>query len=124
MYQLGKEKATRVELRSPDPACNPYLAFAVMLAAGMEGIKNRYPLPDPVEENIFEMDERQMRRKKIRVLPASLFEALQEFKKSSLMKEVLGEHIYSALIKNKTVEWQRFSTAVTDYEIKNYLPTL
>jgi len=124
MYQLGKEKATRVELRSPDPACNPYLAFAVMLAAGMEGIKNKYPLPDPVEENIFEMDERQMRRKKIRVLPASLFEALQEFKKSSLMKEVLGEHIFTALIKNKTVEWQRFSTAVTDYEISNYLPTL
>jgi len=124
MYQLGKEKATRVELRSPDPACNPYLAFAVMLAAGMEGIKNRYPIPDPVEENIFEMDERQMKRRKIKVLPASLFEALQEFKKSSLMKEVLGEHIFSALIKNKNVEWQRFSTAVTDYEISNYLPTL
>jgi len=124
MYQLGKEKATRVELRSPDPACNPYLAFAVMLAAGMEGIKNKYPLPDPVEENIFEMDERQRRRKRIKILPSSLFEALQEFKKSSLMKEVLGEHIFTTLIKNKMVEWDRFSTAVTDYEINNYLPTL
>jgi glutamine synthetase len=124
MYQLGKEKATRIELRSPDPACNPYLAFAVMISAGMEGIKNKYPLPDPVEENIFEMDERQRRRKKIKVLPSSLYEALQEFRKSNLMKEVLGEHIFDALIKNKTVEWERFSTAVTDYEIKNYLPTL
>jgi glutamine synthetase len=124
MYQMGKEKATRVELRSPDPACNPYLAFAVMLSAGMEGIKNKYPLPDPVEENIYEMDQRQMRRKRIKLLPSSLFEALQEFKKSSLMKEVLGEHIFNTLIKNKTVEWERFSTAVTDYEISNYLPTL
>lgn len=124
MYQLGKEKATRVELRSPDPACNPYLAFAVMLSAGLEGIKNRYPLPDPVEENIFEMDDRQRRRKKIKILPSSLFEALQEFKKSTLMKEILGEHIFTTLINNKTVEWQRFSTAVTDYEINNYLPTL
>ena len=124
MYQLGKEQATRVELRSPDPACNPYLAFAVMLAAGLEGIKNKYPLPDPVEENIFEMDERQRRRKRIKILPSSLFEALQEFKKSNLMKEILGEHIFTTLIKNKAVEWDRFSTAVTDYEINNYLPTL
>ncbi|UCE67658.1 MAG: type I glutamate--ammonia ligase [Candidatus Zixiibacteriota bacterium] len=124
MYQLGKERATRVEIRSPDPACNPYLAFAVMLAAGLEGIKNKYPLPDPVEENIFEMDERQRRRKRIKILPSSLFEALQEFKKSNLMKEILGEHIFTTLIKNKTVEWDRFSTAVTDYEINNYLPTL
>ncbi|UCC80686.1 MAG: glutamine synthetase [Candidatus Zixiibacteriota bacterium] len=124
MYQLGKEKATRVELRSPDPACNPYLAFASMLSAGLEGIKNKYPLPEPVEENIFEMDERQRRRKRIKTLPSSLFEALQEFKKSTLMKEILGEHIFTTLIKNKTVEWQRFSTAVTDYEINNYLPTL
>lgn len=124
MYQLGKEQATRVELRSPDPACNPYLAFAVMISAGMEGIKNKYPLGDPVEENIFEMDERQRRRKRIKILPSSLFEALQEFKKSDLMKEVLGDHVFNALVKNKTVEWERFSTAVTDYEIKNYLPTL
>ena len=70
------------------------------------------------------MDERQLKRKKIKVLPSSLFEALQEFKKSNLMKEVLGEHIYNTLIKNKTIEWDRFRTAVTDYEINSYLPTL
>ncbi len=104
MYKLGREKATRVELRSPDPACNPYLAFAVMLAAGHEGIKNNYPLPEPVEENIYEMDARKLKRKKIDTLPASLLEALSEFKKSKLMKEVLGDHVFNALISNKTVE--------------------
>ncbi len=124
MYQLGKEKATRVELRSPDPACNPYLAFAVMLAAGMEGVKKGYPLPESIEENIFDMDDRQRKRRKIKVLPASLHEALQEFKKSDLMRETLGDHVFNTLIKNKTIEWERFSTAVTDYEIDSHLHIL
>jgi glutamine synthetase len=124
MYKLGREKATRAELRSPDPACNPYLAFAVMLAAGHEGIKKNYPLPDPVEENIYEMDAKKLKRKKIDTLPASLLQALSEFKKSKLMKEVLGDHVFNALISNKTVEWDRFRVAVTDFEIKNYLPVL
>ncbi len=124
MYQLGKENATRVELRHPDPACNPYLAFAAMLAAGYEGIKKGYPLPEPIEENIFEMDAKQLKRKRIDVLPGSLAEALDEFKKSHLMKEVLGEHIFNVLIANKTIEWDRFRLAVTDYEINNYLPIL
>jgi glutamine synthetase len=124
MYRLGKEKATRIELRSPDPACNPYLAFAVMLAAGYEGIKQGYPLPDPVEENIFEMDAKKLKRKRIDILPASLLEALSIFKKSKLMREVLGDHVFNALIGNKTVEWDRFRVAVTDFEVKNYLPVL
>lgn len=124
MYRLGKENATRVELRSPDPACNPYLAFAVMLAAGYEGIKKGYPLPDPVEENIFEMDARALKRKKIGILPASLLEAIQEFKKSHLMKEVLGDHVFNNLLKNKTLEWDRFRSSVTDFEINNYLAVL
>ncbi len=124
MYQLGKEKSTRIEVRSPDPACNPYLAFAVMLGAGYEGVKKGYPLPDPIEENIFDMNDRQRRRRRIKTLPESLFEALEEFKKSDLMKEILGEHIFAALIQNKTVEWDKFRTAVTDYEVKNYLSML
>ncbi len=124
MYKLGREKATRVELRSPDPACNPYLAFAVMLAAGYEGIKKGYPLPEPVEENIYEMDARKLKRKRIDTLPASLLQALSEFKKSKLMKEVLGDHVFNALVSNKTLEWDRFRVAVTDFEIKNYLPVL
>jgi len=124
MYQLGKERATRVELRSPDPACNPYLAFATMLAAGYEGVKNNYQLPDPVEENIFDMSVKQRKRRRIKTLPASLSESLEIFKRSELMREILGEHIFKTLISNKTMEWDRFRTAVTDYEITNYLPKL
>jgi len=124
MYRLGKEHATRIELRSPDPACNPYLAFAVMLAAGYEGVKKGYPLPDPIEENIFEMDSRKLKRRKISILPASLLEAIEEFRKSGLMKEVLGDHIFNALLDNKMLEWDRFRTSVTDFEINNYLAVL
>ena len=124
MYQLGHENATRVELRSPDPACNPYIAFAAMLAAGYDGIKNGYPLPEPVEENIFEMDSKALRRHKIDTLPGSLMEALNLLKKSELMKEVLCDHIFETLINNKTVEWDNFRVAVTDFEINNYLKSL
>ncbi|MEE9553777.1 MAG: glutamine synthetase family protein [candidate division Zixibacteria bacterium] len=124
MYRLGKESSTRVELRSPDPACNPYLAFAVMLSAGYEGIKKGYPLPNPIEENIFEMDNRKLKRKKIGTLPSSLIEAIGEFKKSSLMKEVLGDHVFNTLLSNKTLEWDKFRSAVTDFEINNYLAVL
>lgn len=124
MYRLGKENATRIELRSPDPACNPYLAFAVMLAAGYDGVKKGYPLPDPIEENIFEMDSARLKRKRIGTLPASLLEAIELFRKSDLMKETLGEHIFNALLSNKRVEWDRFRTAVTDFEISHYLPVL
>jgi glutamine synthetase len=124
MYRLGKESAIRIELRSPDPACNPYLAFAVMLAAGYEGIKKGYPLPDPIEENIYVMDAKRLKRKKIGTLPSSLLQAIEEFRKSSLMKEVLGDHIFNTLLSNKTLEWDRFKSAVTDFEINNYLAVL
>ncbi len=124
MYQLGHENATRIELRSPDPACNPYLAFAAMLAAGYDGIKKGYPLPEPVEENIFEMDTKALRRHKIDTLPGSLMEALNLFRKSELMKEVLCDHIFETLVNNKTVEWDNFRVAVTDFEINNYLKSL
>ena len=124
MYQLGRESSTRIEVRSTDPACNLSLAFAVMLAAGYEGIKKGYPLPEPVEENIFEMDSRQLKRKKIDTLPGSLMESLNFFKKSDLMRETLCDHIFETLISNKMVEWDNFRTAVTDYEIKSYLGTL
>ena len=124
MYRLGREEATRIELRSPDPACNPYLAFAVMLAAGYEGIKNDYPLCNPIEENIFDLDEKKLRRQKIKTLPNSLENAVHEFKKSKLMKKVLGDHLFEKLIDNKMVEWDRYRMAVTQYEIDNYLPIL
>jgi glutamine synthetase len=124
MYKPGKEKATRIEYRSPDPACNPYLAFAVMLAAGMKGIEKSYPLPDPVEEDIFEMDEKARDEAGITSLPGSLYEALGVVSGSELVKETLGEHIFSKFIENKKVEWDRFRTHVSQYEIDRYLPLL
>ncbi|MHB8279043.1 MAG: glutamine synthetase family protein [Candidatus Humimicrobiaceae bacterium] len=123
-YKPGKEKATRVEFRCPDPACNPYLAFSVMLAAGLEGIKNKYPLQDPIEENIFEMDYKMREKAGIDTLPDNLYEAVKNLENSSLMKEVLGEHVFTKFIENKKIEWDRYRTFVTNYEIDNYLPIL
>jgi glutamine synthetase len=124
MYRVGKEKATRIELRSPDPACNPYLAFACMLAAGLEGIEKGYPLPDPVEENIFHMAEDDRQRRGITSLPGSLEEACGLAEKSALLRETLGEHIFRTLLANKRLEWDRYRMAVTDFEIAEYLPLL
>jgi glutamine synthetase len=124
MYKPGKENATRIEYRSPDPACNPYLAFAVMLAAGMKGIEKSYPLPDPVEEDIFEMDENARTKAGITSLPGSLHEALQAVSGSELVRETLGDHIFSKFIENKKVEWDRFRIHVSQYEIDRYLPLL
>jgi glutamine synthetase len=124
MYKPGKELATRIEFRSPDPACNPYLAFAVMLAAGLKGVDENYQLPEPIEEDIYDMDEVARDRAGITSLPGSLFEAIQELEKSELMRETLGDHIFNKLIHNKKIEWDRFRTHVSLYEIENYLPIL
>jgi glutamine synthetase len=124
MYKPGKEQATRIEFRSPDPACNPYLAFAAMLAAGLKGVEDNYPLPDPVEEDIYEMDEEARAREGITSLPGSLFEAILEMEKSELMRETLGDHIFNKVLANKKIEWDRFRTHVTDYERNQYLPIL
>ena len=124
MYRYGKEKATRVELRSPDPACNPYLAFAVMLASGLEGIKNKYELGNPVEENIFHMDDAQRKKKKIDSLPGTLESAIELFENSKLMKETLGDHIHGSLIANKVKEWDQYRIQVSNYEIERFYPIL
>jgi len=123
-YQPGKENATRVEFRSPDPACNPYLAFAVMLAAGLEGIEKKYELPDPVEENVFEMKEEERVRRGIATLPGDLFAAIQLTEKSELVRRALGDHVFFTFIKNKKIEWDLYRTQVTNYELKRYLPIL
>ncbi len=123
-YKPGRETATRIELRSPDPACNPYLAFSAMLAAGLEGIEKEYKLGPPTEENVFEMSEEEREKKKIKTLPGSLYEAVQLTEKSQLVREALGEHALNSFIQNKKVEWDRYRTYVTDYELKNYLPIL
>ena len=124
MYKPGKEKATRMEYRSPDPACNPYLAFAVMLAAGLKGIEKGYRLPEPVETDIYEMDEKARAEAGITSLPGSLYEALQIVQGSALVRETLGDHIFEKFIENKKVEWDRFRTHVSQYEIDRYLPML
>ena len=123
-YQPGMENATRVEYRSPDPACNPYLAFAVMLAAGLEGIEKEYKLPAPVEENVFEMAEEERKRRGIETLPGNLFEAIQLTEGSELVRRALGDHVFYTFIKNKKIEWDLYRTQVTDYELKRYLPIL
>jgi glutamine synthetase len=124
MYKPGKEKATRIEFRSPDPACNPYLAFAVMLAAGLKGVEKGYELPPPVEEDIYEMSEEARKKHGIESLPGNLLEAIQLTEKSELVRETLGDHIFQKFIENKKIEWNQYRTHVSQYEIEKYLPIL
>ncbi len=124
MYKPGKEKATRIELRCPDPACNPYLAFAVMLAAGLKGVEKGYKLEAPVEEDIFEMSEKERIEHGIESLPGSLSEAIALTEKSELVKETLGDHIFQKFIENKKIEWDQYRVHVSHYELEKYLPIL
>jgi glutamine synthetase len=117
----AKQEAARIELRCPDPACNPYLAFAVMLKAGLDGIKNNLTPPESVEENIYTLDVESLVKKNIGVLPTSLREALNELKKDKLIQEVLGEHLFERYIDVKTKEWDEFKKQVTNWEIDTYL---
>jgi len=120
----GKPNSVRIECRFPDPACNPYLAFSVMLAAGLDGIKKKMPLGKPVEADIFEMDEIERRARTIDTLPGSLIEALETLEQSKLVREALGDAVFEKFIANKRIEWDQYRVQVTDYEIKKYLPML
>ena len=124
MYKPGNELATRAELRCPDPACNPYLAFAVMLAAGLEGIEKGYELRDPVEKNIFKMTEEELKAHGIESLPGNLGEAIAETENSDLVRRALGDHIFDYLIALKKREWDEYRVKVTPYEMERYLPVL
>lgn len=123
-YQPGKEKAVRAEIRSPDPACNPYLTFAVLLAAGLEGIEKNYELPDPIEKNLFELTETERRQMGIETLPGSLGEAISYFEKSELMYRTLGDHVFNRFLELKRKEWDEYRIQVSEWEIKKYLPVL
>ncbi|MBI5946840.1 MAG: glutamine synthetase [Chloroflexi bacterium] len=123
-YTSGKESHTRIEYRSPDPACNPYLVFATMLAAGLDGIENERPLPPPVEENVFEMTEAERAARGIETLPGSLIEAIEEAEKCTLLRSALGDHVFESLIKNKRIEWERYRRHISDFELAEYLPIL
>jgi len=124
MYKPGKEQATRIEFRSPDPSCNPYLAFAVMLGAGLKGIENKYELPAPVEEDIFEMNPAERKAHGITDLPGNLYAAILATEKSELVREVLGDHVFNKFIANKTIEWDAYRTHVSQFELEKYLPNL
>ncbi|MGA2286489.1 MAG: glutamine synthetase, partial [Dehalococcoidia bacterium] len=123
-YKPGKEMATRIEYRSPDPACNPYLCFSVMLAAGLEGIEKEYPLGEPVEENVFHLTEAERKARGIGVLPGSLEEAIEVTEGSELVRRCLGDHVFDSLIANKKMEWDAYRMQVTNYELERYLPIL
>jgi len=124
MYKPGKENATRIELRSPDPACNPYLAFAVMLAAGLDGIEKGLTLPADVTDDVYEMTADERAGLGIAQLPEDLSEAISAMEKSELMREALGEQVFHWFIRNKRMEWNDYRTRVTPYEIDQYLPLL
>jgi glutamine synthetase len=123
-YKPGQETATRIEFRSPDPACNPYLAFSVMLAAGLEGIDKQYETVEPIESNVYEMSAEEREKRGIGSLPASLWEAINLAEKSILVRKALGDHVFNALIADKKIEWERYRAQVTEYELRQYLPIL
>src|SRR5947207_4588437 len=124
MYKPGKEKSTRIEFRSPDPACNPYLAFAVMLAAGLKGIEEEYELPPEAADNIYEMSEAERRAAGIDSLPEDLYEAIAVAEQSDLLREALGDHVVEYLVRNKREEWDEYKAHVTPFELERYLPLL
>ncbi|MDP2912131.1 MAG: glutamine synthetase family protein [Candidatus Omnitrophota bacterium] len=124
MYKPGKEKATRIEYRSPDPSCNPYLAFSVMLAAGLEGITKKYKLSEPSNDNIYHMSEAEKEKAGIKSLPEDLLEAIKIAENSKLIKECLGDKLFEYFIRNKKMEWNEYKAQVSQYEIDKYLPIL
>ncbi|MFN4227369.1 MAG: glutamine synthetase family protein [Candidatus Ratteibacteria bacterium] len=124
MYRPGREKSTRIEFRSPDPACNPYLAFSCMVRAGLKGIEGNYDLPEPLEMDVYHLTEEDRKRLGLDVLPGSLIEAIEIAEQSVLLREILGEHIYKNLLTAKKIEWDEYRKRVFEYEIETYLPIL
>jgi glutamine synthetase len=114
-------KSTRIEVRSPDPGANPYLAFAALLVAGLDGVKNKIEPPAPANTNIYRLSESERVDQNIPSLPGSLYEALEEMKKSEVAKEALGEHIFGEFVKAKSIEWDEYRTNVTQWELDKYL---
>ncbi len=123
-YKPGHEGSMRIELRSPDAACNPYLVFSVLLAAGLEGLRKNLEPPEPVQENVFAMTDEERARREIAQLPSDLHEAIQLAQGSTLARQALGTHVFDSFLANKRLEWERYRAAVTDYDLKTYLPIL
>lgn len=123
-YKPGKEEATRIEYRSPDPACNPYLAFAAMLAAGLDGIEAELELPPEASNNIYEMTEAERHAAGIDSLPEDLVEAIRLAADSKVLRDALGDHVHEFLIRNKREEWDGYKSYVSPLELRRYLPIL
>ncbi|HEY3551003.1 MAG TPA: hypothetical protein VGK69_08120, partial [Gaiellaceae bacterium] len=124
LYHPGKESATRAELRCPDPSCNPYLTFAALLQAGLEGIEKGYELPEPMETNLSPLTAEQRRERGIVSLPETRGEAIDELSQSELMRKALGPHIFDRYVELKRKEWDEYRVQLTDWEMKKYLAVL
>jgi glutamine synthetase len=124
MYQPGKERATRCELRCPDPSCNPYLTFAAMLQAGLEGIEKGYECPEPMETNLYDLTHDEREARGITQLPETLGEAIEELASSELVRKSLGDHIFGRYVELKREEWEEYRVQVTRWELERYLPIL
>lgn len=124
LYHPGKEKATRAELRCPDPAANIYLCFAALLHAGLEGIEKGYELPEPMEQNLYDLSPDEREKRGIESLPSDLGEAIKEAENSELLHKALGEHVYNRLLEVKREEFEDYRVQVTPYEVEKFLPIL
>jgi glutamine synthetase len=124
MYKPHKGQATRIEIRSPDTACNPYLAFAVLLAAGLKGIEEGYELPDGAEDDVWALTDAERHALGIEPLPGSLSDAIKVMERSELVAETLGEHVFDFFLRNKRAEWTDYRHQVTAFELQRYLPVL
>src|SRR6266850_5432089 len=124
LYKPGSEQATRAEIRCPDPACNPYLTFAALLHAGLEGIEQGYELPDPMETNLYHLTAEQRKERGIVSLPETLGEAVDELAGSELVRKALGPHIFDRYVELKRAEWDEYRVQLTEWELKKYLPVL
>ena len=123
-FKPGREESRRIEYRSPDPACNPYLAFSVMLAAGLKGIEKRYKFPPAAQSNAWYMTQSERDELGIEELPANLWEAIRITERSELVHDALGEPVFRSFIENKKIEWENYHSRVADYETEHYLPVL
>lgn len=124
MYKPNKGASTRIELRTIDSACNPYLAFAVVLAAGMKGIEEGYELPAEAEDDVWALTDRERRSLGIEPLPKSLYEAIEVAEQSELLAETLGEHVFDFFLRNKRAEWEEYRATVHQFELDRMLPSI
>jgi glutamine synthetase len=124
VVKMGKTESTRLEYRAPDSACNPYLTFAVILAAGLRGIAEDYPLPAEADDNLFVLTPKELAKKGIEPLPSSLHDAVNEMERSDLLAATLGDHVFEWFIRNKRAEWAAYQAQVTEFELNRYLPLL